>query len=841
MSELPYIRGMGPSAPRILILGGEPTTADVRSGKPFTETRELDQLLREAGINKADCWLSYVFKHPLPPNLPKKKIPAHVRAAQAGINVDQCLNELKFEVSQLQPYVILGLGATALWALKGTRKIEDWRGSIIPGFACKAVCTYNPQGLSWGAPEVEFIGYWNRQLILFDFKRAKEESQFKEYIVPQRNIQICKSAHQLREFNRQYKDYPKLGQDIEAHGTMLPGCVGLAYTKSHAMVVPLWNKDNLSSMSDSDITNCWIELDRVNQEKEIIGQNFNYDRDKMKRLGFTYRKIRSDLMLKSFCISPELPKSLAFNTSLYTKEPFYKHEGMYHGSVTDLQMGCGRDSCVTVEIDDAMEQDLIDINQVKFYYNFLMELPDLYWSIEQQGFRIDPYQRDLLVDKYVKWSERLSYELFALTGDNINTNSPKQVGILLFDVLKCPRRAGTGEEELTALLNLQSFNDPTKRRIVEVILEKRRVDKSISTYLLALPDFDGRMRTTYFPCLETGRSSTGQQDPPIRPTVEVKDLNGKKKDKVFGIAFQTITKHGDIGADIRSMYIPDTEDEIFLQADSAQAEARVVFLLADDEQALKDIDDHDYHALTASWFFGGTESDYSKKVLGYESPIRFAGKTLRHAGHLGAKKRRAMIELNTQARKYKIDIRIDENQADKALKIFHAKQPKIQRVFHAGIIEVVNKTRRLTAGLPFGIDAESGGTRTFFERTGDELNRQSLSYIPQRSISDNTKAAALRIRKRIHGIKIVMEAHDGLLFCIPKIKLAEYSLIIREEMERPISFHKCSLPRRYLKIPCDIEVGENYENLKKFKADFLERVKKELTIQQKFYVGDGLE
>ena len=71
---------------------------------------------------------------------------------------------------------------------------------------------------------------------------------------------------------------------------------------------------------------------------------------------------------------------------------------------------------------------------------------------------------------------------------------------------------------------------------------------------------------------------------------------------------------------------------MFVQLDSSQAEARVVFNLATDEQALKDIDEHDYHALTASGSSVDVESDYSKKVLGYESPIRFAGKTLRHAG-----------------------------------------------------------------------------------------------------------------------------------------------------------------------------------------------------------------
>jgi len=228
-------------------------------------------------------------------------------------------------------------------------------------------------------------------------------------------------------------------------------------------------------------------------------------------------------------------------------------------------------------------------------------------------------------------------------------------------------------------------------------------------------------------------------------------------------------------------------------------------------------DEHDIHALTASWFFGGTEDDYSKKKLGFESPIRFAGKTLRHAGHLGAGKRRAATELNTQARKYKIPIKISEATAERALKIFHQKSPKIQQVFHNGIIECLKRTHGLIAGVPYGFNTKYGGKRIFFERWGDELFRQAFSYIPQRSVSDNTKGAALRIKKRIPSIKIILEAHDALLFSIPETLLDEFTPIIKEEMERPIDFTNCSLSRHELIIPCDMEIGYDYANLKKFK------------------------
>lgn len=827
-----YVAGHGPLGAKLMILGEAPTYKDSASGKAFTDSRELSQLLPDTGIKKENCWLTTVSKYEVPPNIGKKRIPFHVRAKNVGVDIQQQLSELQEEINGIKPNCILAVGRTALWALSGKTDIGHYRGSIMHGMGCKFVPSYNPAHLSWQATDVEFKGYWNRQIMIFDFKRAHAQSKFPEYIIPSRTLEVCRNSAQLAEFRQRYKGKLHMATDIEANGTCIPVCIGLAFNKHHGMCVPLWNTDGISTIPTADLVQCWIILAEMLWENEIIGQNFNYDRDKIKRLGFVIRKLASDIMMKAHALNPELLKSLAFNTSLFTEEPFYKDEGMYHGSIQDLLLGCARDACVTFEVNENMDPDLDEIGQRQFFENFLMKLPELYWSIENQGFRVDHTERDNLLRKYVEWDEKCRYELFKLTGAEINVNSPKQVGILLWDNLKLPRKDGTGEEEITALLNSPTaVKKPEHRRICELILEDRRVRKSISTYLMALPDYDERMRTTYFPCLDTGRTSTSQQDPPIRPIVEVIDEHGKKKEKVLGIAFQTMTKHGDIGADIRGMYVPDNfhfetidgimqeiqEEEIFVQADSSQAEARVVWLLADDEEALRLVDEIDYHAWTASWFFGGSESDYSKKVLGYEHPIRFAGKTLRHAGHLGAGKRRAAISVNTDARKYKIPIAITEAIAERALQIFHSKQPRIQSVFQAQVVECIRKNRQLIAPLPYGIDSDVGGKRTFFERWGEELNRQAFSYIPQRAVSDNTKAAALRIRARIPTIKIAMESHDALLFSIPISKKDEWIPIIRKEMERPINFSKCSLPRRSLKIPCEIEIGHNYRDFKKFK------------------------
>ena len=108
-------------------------------------------------------------------------------------------------------------------------------------------------------------------------------------------------------------------------------------------------------------------------EKEIVGQNFNYDRDKLSRLGFAIQTASTAIQCsKHLQLTLNSQKGLAFNTSIYTREPFYKDEGMYEGNIRDLLLGCARDACVTYEIDEAMDADLDELGVRKFYENFLM-------------------------------------------------------------------------------------------------------------------------------------------------------------------------------------------------------------------------------------------------------------------------------------------------------------------------------------------------------------------------------------------------------------------------------------------------------------------------------------
>ena len=820
-----YVPAKGNRYAKIAIVGEAPSYEEVRELQPFVgpSGRFLDAMLRSAGISRNECWVTNACKYQVPSN-PKegKKIPFKQRAASVGIDIEKQEEELMNELTTIKPNIIIALGGTALFHTAKKHPITKWRGSITSSWGIKTIGTYHPAHILHQEGDVK--GYWNKQVMLFDLKRAKDQSEFPEINLPKRNLQIIRNSGQLHDFIQRYKEACNPAIDIEAHNCV-PICVGISFIPGHGVCIPLWEHTGITFQKD--VPTIWKMLDDLLSRSDVVGQNFGYDRDKLRRLGFTVKSLKSDTMLKSFVINPELPKNLAFNTSLYTLEQYYKDEGMYEGSLNDLLIGCARDSCVTKEIDLKMDEFIDKMDLRDYYEQFILPLHEMYHynenldAIEQVGFRVDNELRKDLIRKYVEQDEKIRHDLFLLSGEYVNSNSPVQVSRLIYDKFKIPRRKGTGEEVLTGLLNNVVKND-VQKKVLELILEDRRVKKTLSSYLYSPSDFDGRMRTSYFLCLETGRSATQKQEPPIRPSVVYDGYEEGKKVKkrtARGLAFQTITKHGDIGSDIRRMLVPD-KGCIFLQADSTQAEARVIFLLAEDYQALKDIDEHDYHALTASWFFGGTESDYSKKVLGYESPIRFAGKTLRHACHLGASKRTAAITVNTEARKSKIAYSISEKEAERAIKIFHEKQPKIRGVFQNEVKRIIETTRRLSAPVPFGIDSKAGGIRTFFERAGDELFRQAFSYIPQRTVSENTKQAGQRIRRmapRSAKAKIIVESHDALLIqCVIEAQ-QEIAGIMKQEFERPIDFSACSLQRGELIIPCEVEVGDNYKDLSKFK------------------------
>ena len=372
----------------------------------------------------------------------------------------------------------------------------------------------------------------------------------------------------------------------------------------------------------------------------------------------------------------------------------------------------------------------------------------------------------------------------------------------IFEFLDLPVRASVDEDSLVAIMNntIKGDKNEWKRRAVkDGILELRKSRKTESVYLSAKPDFDGVMRTQYnINGTENGLTSTTKVDTKKRINRPV----------FTGLPFQILTKHGDTGADLRRMFVPFI-GHTFLQMDLSQAEARTVAVLSNDWDLVKKFERGvDVHSELAANIDG-------REWNGEREPEdnRFIGKTGRHSYNYGVKKTTFMLQINTDADKFGIDLKLSEWKAGQILDAIRMKHPLVEKVFHKEIERVLEETRTLYN--PFG------RRRIFYHRWGYELIKEGLAFIPQSTVRDQMLRFMIQVHKDYPHIarKICVEkTYDALMFHCPNSFVSELSGYCKEwHSTHPITFDKCSLKRDYaLLIPCDIEIGENYKDLNKY-------------------------
>jgi DNA polymerase-1 len=779
-------------------------------GQPFVGPTggEVKSMLRNAGMNPSEAFYMNVFPY-RPPGDDIRK------ASMTGHELEEGIAEMWETLKAIRPNCILALGNTALHALTGESGITKWRGSIlpVPYINSKVVSTIHPSNLFERRGKQGLFPYSARIYIQLDVARAVEEAQTKELELPHRNLHYATRSLDLYEFLE--RKWTKQGKrraslDIEAYHCV-PMMVGLAFDSKEAISVPLIKLEHLDrnyKISSTELAEIWRLLDRLFREPDIkiIGQNLKYDQEKLECIGFRFPAgIYADTSLLAKLVNPEFPASLEFSTSIYTREPYYKDEYReYHPSKDSLSrifIYNGRDSAVTDEVLDALLKEADEIGLTEFFFDFIMPLHTIYKEMEELGMEIDYDVRNKLYAKYVNQQLVTEDELFELIGHPINCRSPKQVMLTLYEELKIPRRKDANEDTLVQLMSSR-VKDERKRKILSHIIDVRRIQNAKSKIAFR-PDYDGRFRTSFrIGGTEAGRTSTSILRAPVRP-------------HQIGLSGHSITKHGEFGGDIRTMFVPTRlktgEKLLFGNADLSQAEARVVALLSEDEELLRWFAEGvDVHARTAAFIFGGKEELYCKGP-GKDPPERHIGKIGRHAYAYETSPKRLSIESNTQARRFHIDIEISEWRAGEILKVLDKHCPKISEVYWPAIRAIAQGNRTIRTAR--------GRIRQFLDRLNDDLYREMDSYIPQADVSDQTKWSMMRMKKKFGKyLRFVMEAHDAFAAEFPATMQDEFAGYAKEYMETPIDFSGCTIPRGSLVIPCDVEIGENYKDFKKWKG-----------------------
>jgi uracil-DNA glycosylase family 4 len=814
-----YVGGEGPSSASLVAVGEAPGADEERMGRPFVgpSGKLVDSILESAGMPRQRVYVTNVVKI-RPPNNKIKDLQLY------GKTIADFLPQLYEEVRAISPNCVLAFGNTALEALTGHRGIEKYRGSILPcNFGpFKVVATLHPASILHGEQDGKMRSWKDLTYIKWDAERAVEQTKFPELRLPQRNLMVCRNAQMLYRFLDSNKDRDLVSVDIETFRTM-PICIGLAFDKENAMSIPLLNKPMNSGMTNLDLVDCWQQVSALmaNPNVRKIGQNFKFDEKQLAtclngtcNFGIVTRGFYFDTLLAFRVLYPELPGSLQFSTSVLTEEPYYKDEGKEYNPKKDkfdrLLLYNAKDAAVTFEVYEKCLQELEERNLTKFFFEIQMPLHPFYSRIEDRGILRDNFAMHFLHEKYQMQWEELQKELNELTVEymekpvNVNSNGSRgDVPLLIYVGMKLPIRKGTDEKSIDGLLR-NVVKDPKKKRILELILEIRKVRKTIGTYIDTEVDYRGRLLTGYRIILETGRTSTSVLKPPVTT-------------RPMGLALQTVTKHGDVGSDLRRMFIPDP-GYIFVEPDLSGAEARVVAILANDLRLLKAFRYNiDIHRFTATQILGNSpveqlnlfwsaDDEFCDKALADEineymryhinEEQRQMGKKFRHACNYAMGKGEAAIQG-----------RMPEWRAAQILDAVHKTNPNIRGVFHKEIQDALSGTRTLTS--------PNGRQRMFLNKWGDELFKEAYAQIPQSTVSDQTKKAAMQIERRIPTIQILAECHDSFLAQIPVGDLDKAIPIIKEEMESPIDFANCSLPRGVLSIPCEIKTGENWESMKK--------------------------
>jgi uracil-DNA glycosylase len=325
--------------PQICIVGEAWGEAEERERAPFVGAAgyELTRMLDEAGIRRADCFLTNVFNlRPGPKNdIETLCVPATGSrlagwpALRAGKYIsNEYMGELERlyrELAEVQPNLIIALGNTASWAILKNAGISKIRGavaasSIIGDRTYKTLPTYHPAAV---------LRQWDlRPVTVLDLMKARRESEFPEIRRPQRTVYIEPELHDLEWFYDRYLRQAKIiSVDIETMADQIT-CIGFAPTVDVALVVPFVDNrrgGNYWPDFESELRAWEFVRQVLASSTPKLFQNGLYDMHFLwRRYGIPTVNATHDTMLLHHALYPELEKGLGFLGSVYTNEASWK-------------------------------------------------------------------------------------------------------------------------------------------------------------------------------------------------------------------------------------------------------------------------------------------------------------------------------------------------------------------------------------------------------------------------------------------------------------------------------------------------------------------------------------
>lgn len=321
--------------PNIVIVGEAWGEQEERQRSPFVGPSgwHLTQMLAEAGIHRADCYLTNCFNLRPPGGNDIENLCQKEKTDRPSLKAGKYLrpeyypelDRLYAEVRSAQPNLILALGGTAAWAFLHSGGISKIRGTVVgatqgvPGQ--KILPTYHPAAI---------LREWSlRHVTVLDFIKAKRESAFPEIKRPERTVYIEPSFEEMEWFfNEHLIPAKRITFDIETMGNQIT-CIGFAPSPSTAIVIPFYDPRKPKASFYPTLEEELLAWDYVRRVLALpqpkLAQNGLYDVTFLwKGYGIPVVNFDDDSMLCHHALQPECEKGLGFLGSVYTNEASWK-------------------------------------------------------------------------------------------------------------------------------------------------------------------------------------------------------------------------------------------------------------------------------------------------------------------------------------------------------------------------------------------------------------------------------------------------------------------------------------------------------------------------------------
>lgn len=394
---------------------------------------------------------------------------------------------------------------------------------------------------------------------------------------------------------------------------------------------------------------------------------------------------------------------------------------------------------------EILESNLKEKGMYELYENIEMPLVFVLYDMEKEGIRADgdklkEYSRELAVS-----INKIEKRIYEEAGEEFNINSPKQLGVVLFEKLQLPneKKTKTGYSTSAEVLDKLAPDHP----IVADVLEYRQLSKLKSTYADGLTNFieqDGKIHTTFNQTITaTGRLSS--TDPNL----------------------QNIPIRIELGKLIRKVFLPE-EGHLFVDSDYSQIELRVLAHLSDDEKLIEAFKNgQDIHRSTASLVFDTPFDEVTDIQRRNAKAVNFG------------------IVYGISAFGLANDLNIGRKEAQAYIDSYFEKYPKIKAFLDKTVSEAKEKGYIKTMFGRIRPIPELSSSN-FMQRQFGE--RVAMNSPIQGTAADIIKIAMIRVHDRLLKenlkSKLILQVHDELLIETAEDEKEYVIELLEEEMHK---------------------------------------------------------